>query len=320
MRSNSVKYFPFSTGIPWQVKCGKYVQPEVSGTILRERLKDKEIVVVALQGLIESFFSLSILETINYMMPGHNLYWSGYPIYYPMIKRNGLAKPFDKYIDHDTLERFPIPIFFDKENRAYFNCLNNYLEVTPYYLGIAGYKDRRPIFKQIAEKSTAPWDVRFTPMLRHADISQEALPMKGRAPHVLIFPERSGLSVHPANGLDWTIDQTRSFCTMLRPEFKPIVVVKNPGQYFNVNAEVIQFSVESVLRLLPGAYAVLSKDVDILLMAFALSNAKILSKPLPAHLSLEKNAKFLLKNNDIYIIESFTPEKAWRNITKLGNV
>lgn len=318
----ATKYFPFSPGISWQIKNGRYIQPEVSGAVLRSLLKDKDIVVAAFGGLIESFFSLSILETINYMMPGHNLFWSGFAGYHPMMEQNGLAKPFDK-IDAFTLERFPTPVFFDKENRAYFNCLNNYIDVRPYYLAGhpgAGYKDRRPILQQIAEKSTASWDIRFIPQLRHTESHQKAFSVKRGAPHVLIFPERSGLSMHDESGLDWSIAQIHSFSTMLKPEFKPIVVVQDSGRYFNANAEVVPFTIENILQLLPGAYAVLSKDVDILLMTLALSSAKVLSTSLTGPLALEKNAKFLIKNNDIYTVRSLTPERAWQHITKLGNI
>ena len=77
----SKKYFPFAPGIPWYVKNGKYIKPKVSGSILQHHLKDKDIVVVAFGGLLESFFSLSILETINFNWPGHNLYWCGYSQY-----------------------------------------------------------------------------------------------------------------------------------------------------------------------------------------------------------------------------------------------
>ena len=71
----TTKYFPFSSGIPWQIKNGRYVQPEVSAAILQSKLRDKDIVVAAFGGLLESFYSLSILEAINYMMPGHSLFW-----------------------------------------------------------------------------------------------------------------------------------------------------------------------------------------------------------------------------------------------------
>ena len=56
MTTFSTKYFPFAPGIPWQVKNGRYIRPEVSGAVLRSVLKDKDIVVSAFGGLLESFF------------------------------------------------------------------------------------------------------------------------------------------------------------------------------------------------------------------------------------------------------------------------
>ncbi|KKN72155.1 hypothetical protein LCGC14_0413670 [marine sediment metagenome] len=318
MRKLTTKYFPFSPGIPWQIKNGRYVRPEVSGSILRSVLKDKDIVVAAFGGLLESFFSLSILEAINYMMPGHNLFWCGRSEYHSLVEQNGLAKPFDM-IDQSVLDRFPVPVFFDKENRAYFNCLNNYLSVNSYYLS-PGYNDLRPAVKQIAEKSTTSWEVRFSPQLRHHESRQEPFPSRRRAPYVLVLPDRTGLSECEISCLNWDARKIRSFSTMLQPEFKLIVMTNNPGIYFNTNAEVIPFTLEDIVRLLPRAYAVLSKDVDILLLAIALSNTKILSNAVCAPMSLEKNAKFLLKNNDIYTSEGLSPETAWGHITKLGNI
>jgi len=312
MKSSSVRYFPFSPGIPWQVKNGKYVQPEVSGAVLRSLLKDKEIVVSAFGGLLESFFSLSILEIVNYMLPGSDLLWCGNSEYYSLVKQNGLAKTFDR-IDQSVLDRFPVPVFFDKENRAYFNCLNNYLTVNSYYLTF-GYEDRRIAVKQIVEKSTASWDVRFIPQLRRPRRAQEPFLAKGRAPYVLIFPDRTGLSERPLRGMDWDVRRVRAFCTMLQPEFRPILVVKRPELYFNISAEIIPFTLDDLLSLLPRAYAVLSKDIDVLFLALAISKSKIISLPTEGPFDLYENAKFLISGNDIYTTENLSPERVWKYI------
>ncbi|MDP2685292.1 MAG: hypothetical protein Q8P20_09745 [bacterium] len=313
---NSIKYFPFSSGLPWQVRNGKYVKPEISGSILRNALEDKTIIVSAFGGLLESFFSLSILEVANHILPGNKLFWSGHPEYYNLIKENGLAKIFTN-INQDILNRFPVPVFFDKESRAYFNCLNNYLNVSSYYL-TPGYEDLRPAIKQIVEKSTVPWNINFIPKLRHSGLAPKPSIIKDKVPYVLVFPDRTGLSKHNVSCLNWDARKVRSFATMISPEFRLLIVTNNRELYFNINADITSCTVDNVISLLPHAYAVLSKDIDILLVALAITNAKLLSLPVDGPFKLHKNANFLMKNNDIYIIESLSPEAVWRGITKLG--
>jgi len=305
----SIKYFPFAPGIPWEIKYGKYISPKVSGSIIRSLLSDKDIVVVAYGGLLESFFSLSILETMNYMLPGNNLFWCGNSEFYPLVKYNGLAKT-TSIMDQKTLRCFPTPIFFDKNNRAYFNCLVNYMEYRAYY-DEPGFFDKRSVITQIVEKSTVPWDNRFIPNLRYLEKNIKAFLKKGRAPYILIFPDRTGTSQHDIECLNWNTRQIRSFVTMLQPEFKPVLVVKDPSLYYNINAEIIPFTLENVFSLITKSYAVLSKDIDILLLSLALSKAKIISLPTEKAYSFGKSVSFLMNNNDIYTAKDLLPETAW---------
>lgn len=314
----TIRYFPFSPEIPWSVRWGKYIEPQVSGSILRDSLSGKDIVVAAFGGLLESFYSFSILEMMNYLMPGNQLYWVGNSKYYSMLKLNGLAKPFDK-ISQETLKRFPIPLFFDKDNCAYFNCLNNYLKKYSYYLKF-GYKDKRAAIKQIVENGLISWSPRFIPKWRYVSSSQNRFGLKTGTPYIIIVPDSTGLSQQNIDVLRWTNRQIRSFVSMLYPAYKVLILSTEPGKYFGMNAEVIPFSLKTLLELLPKAYGVLSKDVDVLFLALGISNAKLFACRVRKPFYLCKNAMFLGKRPDIYEIKQLTPEKAWQRIIKLGKV
>ena len=166
---------------------------------------------------------------------------------------------------------------------------------------------------QIVEKSTSDWNIKFIPKMRA--LEQEKI--SNRAPYILLFPDRTEMSQHEFSGLDWDIRQIRSFAAMLQPNYRLIIMANNTNLYFNMNAEVIPFSINTMMKLIPKAYAVLSKDVDILMISLALSNAKIFSQSLPRHLDLNKNNKWLLKENDIYTVKKLTPEYTWNYINTL---
>jgi len=94
MKKFSVKSFPWSPGIPWKVRRGKYVIPELPAELVSNVLRGKEAVVCSFGGLLESFYSLSILETMNKNLLAKKLYWAGNNEYEPLVAANSLAQPF----------------------------------------------------------------------------------------------------------------------------------------------------------------------------------------------------------------------------------
>lgn len=319
MSKKCLKFFPFSIGIPWELKNGRYIVPKLSNNILYSALKDKDIVVSAFGGFLESFFSMTILEKMNYMMPSANLFWCGNKEYYDLIDTNGLAKSFDS-ITVEDLGRFPTPIFLDKENRAYFNCLNNYLKVYTYYLTL-GYNDDRSAIQQITEKSTLNWDNRFLPKIRNTQIPADLnfyLKMYGlkiNSPFVIIIPEKTSFSIHDNICLNWDSQQIRSFAAILSQyDISLIVMTEQEGSQSYGGAHVLPLRVDFLMHLLSSAKGILSRDVDFLLVANAASDAAIVSEPQKGAFNLEKNAKFLAKENVIYTKEEFSPIDAWNYV------
>jgi hypothetical protein len=313
VRSKKTLFFPFSPGIPWQIKNGKYVIPELPVSLFHSSLKGKDIVVAANGGLVESFYSLSILETLNSMIPSLKLYWHGNKKYLHLIDINGLAKPFDGDLTQHDLDRFPTPIFFDKENRAYFNCLNNYLDVKTYYLTY-GYRDCRPLIQQLVEKSTILWDERYLPQFRFFDFPKELdryLKMHNihiNDPYVLMFPDSGLLSKHDVSCLDWDIHKIRAMAAILSQRSIPLIILTNNSQkYAYSQAKVLPFKLDFATYFIKKASVILSETIDFLLVANAFSDAKLVSVQHKKEFDIQKNNRFLNDRNVIYVRESLSP-------------
>src|SRR5690554_6700310 len=101
MASFSIKNFPWAPGLSWKIKNGKYVVPELPFELFSKSLKNKDVVVCSFGGLVESFYSLSILELLNNNLIGNKLYWAGNSEYQNLLKLNGLAKYFNKITVQD---------------------------------------------------------------------------------------------------------------------------------------------------------------------------------------------------------------------------
>jgi len=316
-----VLFFPFSPGIPWQIKSGKYIIPELPVSCFSDILQKRDAVVSGFGGLAESFYSLSILETINREMPGVKLFWCGDEKYHHLIEINGLARPFNQ-ISQSDLDRFPVPIFFDKNNRAYFNYLNNYLEIKPYDLK-AGYQDRRPIIKQIVEKSTLKWDKRNFPQLRHLkrppglDHYLKMYRIHVNGPFILLFPDGDIYSHHDIDCLKWDIHKVRAVAAILQQSNIPLVLLTNDvNRYAYSQAKVLPLKLEFAIYLMTKAKAILSKNIDFLLMAGGISDAQLISVEYKRRYSLSENMRFIDRTNDIYLKEELRPIEVCNFITK----
>jgi hypothetical protein len=327
MKSNSsysIKYFPFTPGIPWKMKNSKYIVPELASTLWKDHISNKEIILACFGGLIETYFSFSILESINYVSPKLKLSWAG-PIQFKFLcEMHGLAKYYPDF-DRDILEDFPTPIFFDKQNRVYFNCLNNYLIVKSYY-GTKGYKDKRILARQIAEKSLVPWDEKFIPKIKSFSISKELeqwinlVKFKTTTPIVLILPDHTEHTQHNINCLKWTPQQVKFLGKMLRSKnINTIVLSTQPSKYYDPNINVLPYKLEYFWYFIQQTKAIFSYDIDFLLLANILSQAKVFTAYSKHQFSLKGNNKFFNKNNYLYINKNLQPSDVFEKILEGNN-
>src|SRR5690606_22885327 len=166
MRSKfSKKFFPFSPGIPWTIKNRKYIVPEIDGNTWNRVLKDKTFIITCYGGLLESFFSLAYCEAIAKIEPYRKITWMGTTDFEYFVNAQGIASINSFDLGANIVDKYPAPIFMDKQNNAYFNVLNNYLE-TKSYRSKWPYYNKDICLKQLYKNCMLEWNCNI-PKLRN---------------------------------------------------------------------------------------------------------------------------------------------------------
>jgi hypothetical protein len=298
------KYFPFSPGIPWNTVSGKYIIPQVDYYIWHQVLENRDIVVAAYGGPLESFFSLSFNEALVSIEPRRRISWLGNKDYRPFVRAQGLSTVCSVDLTPEKLAKYPVPLFLDAEGRAYLNCLNNYV-ISRSYWGKYPKTNTDPVLKQIYDNALIPWRD-YKPKLRRLERQSKNFERWARLEHIhsakrliLIFPERWH-SLHDVDCLGWTAKNVREFTAMASSFGLPVVVcTRRPGLYHGSRLHIAPNNMNAILNLLTRAWAVLSSEIDWLLMTMMISKANIIARPTEQHLDLYANADFLEAPNVI---------------------
>lgn len=306
-----IKYFPFAPGIPWNMK-GPFLDPTLNVNIWGNILQNRNAVVVVHGGLIESFVSLIYLEIINHLAPNKKIYWYGDSKFHQLIWLNGLASICATEISPDILSKFPVPIFLDKKEFFYYNVLNNYLNIKT-IRGTFSYKNKKPILEQLFKNTTlANWNISYIPQIRK---NINFIELKAWAkinnfsftqPYVCIFPDR-GVSIHPESFLGLTITQIKSLAAILKQAGVTLICFTQDINKYHNSVYALPPKIDYILYMLPKAKTILSEEVDYLLLGGMVSNAKIIGKNYKHYLNLEKNMKFIERNNVIYSCKELNP-------------
>lgn len=321
--NHAYKIFPFAPGLTWKIKHWKYVIPNQSLEILYRVLKDKKIITVAYGGLLESFCSLALLEIYNYLMPKNELYWAGHSKFIDLLSINGLAKYYE--LNQELTNKFPTPLFFDKKDKAYLNCLKNiYVKIS--LNNRFEEPDRRIIFKQIFEKSLVPWNIRYLPKLRNNEMPIELQKWAKisnfyfNKPYVIIFPDIIDISIHNNKCLNWNGTQVKALAAMLKQKGISTLIVSNaPTKYLDYSLFTIPFNIKFMCYLLSKAHACLAEQIDFLLITNLISEAKIFALPQKKEFHLEKNNKFIDNKSWIYTQEGLSPIDVYNKIIESQN-
>jgi hypothetical protein len=277
---SNTMYFPFTPGIQWKVNNG-FLQPKVKISVLDRMLYEKDITVICYGGFIEALCSLTILETINRLFPSASLYWEGSLDYKPLIDQNGLAKITKDFLGEDELTKYPLPLFFNLEENAYFNCLNNYL-ILHDIAQTKKFKKRKNIIRQITDNNLVEWNSRYLPQFRllkeYSHDIEKKLVVGGVNPNkffVLLVPDKSSFSIHDRDWLKWDIRRIKSFNAMLKSIGVPLVIATNEvGKYYEFPC-VVPLDVSNMIYLLKTSSVVLSRDIDYLMGGFMMGSAAI---------------------------------------------
>jgi len=323
--SNKIVSFPWSPGIPWQLDYKSCVSPKLPFDLFETVLEKKELVVGVYGGLFESFYSLCLFEVLNKNLR-NTLKWCGYPEYYGLLEAQGLAVPFLEKVTPYDMKRFPTPIFFDKNERAYFNCLNNYLIKTPYHSTFfsKGFKNPKPVIQQIVEKVTIPWDRSCLPKFRFEEtfgdftdlFKMRNISLKKKT--ILLMPDSTELSIHKESNIDWNKHQVKSFIVMAtQANYQVILLTNNSEAYWGTLAKVIPFSINMFFSLIEHVKFLIAKEVDYSLIALSydvniISNERkwFMKNEDDPRLNLERNVKFLKSSSVIYTEGEVLPETA----------
>lgn len=311
----STRYFPFSPGIGWKIKSGKYVVPEVHLDVWKKIIKNKSITVVCYGGLFESYLSLSYLEMLNYITPKNKLFWCGNDEFSSLVSLNGLAQLTDNCPPH-SLRNYPVPIFMDTTGDVYFNCLNNYQKIAPYYGG-KGYKDKTTIAKQLFRNSTLPWELQYLPKFRNIENNYDGLGTWIRAtrfnvnkPYVCICLETK-FSNHPVKTLTWNEDDIKYFADILsRQGISTVVITRHPGKFYNPAFYCLpSLKLDTILPFLYNAEAILSDEIDLLLVGMiSSSTSKVITRQINKTYDLHKNAHYLkIHRSNLHMLSKLTP-------------
>jgi len=294
---DKIIYFPFSPGVPWSIN-KKFLINKVPDFVWNRFISPRKNIIVSHGGLIESFFSLSIAEVLNFIYPEKQVYWCGNPEYKELINFNGLLKFNDFQISEEISNTYNTPIFFDKENNVYFNCLNNYLEKKSYDLKNKK-NNKEPILKQIFSNSLIDWSQVYIPKIRkYENIKFEKWCAVNKfyknSTYIIIIPERTRFTKHNVSCLKWSQNRIKALSSILYTYgISTVVFSDNYLKYKNQNNFVAPLSLDILTSMIKDCKLIMSEDIDYLLMSMSLSDAIIVSKNLKNKFSLYDNKDFL---------------------------
>ena len=307
-------FFPFAKGIPYKLKNGRYIIPELDLDSWQYAVKDKKIVPICHGGFLEHICATMVVESIAANNPSKKIEWISDKFYEQIWKANGIGKKSDVYLDKGILQQYPAPLFFDADDTIVFsNCLNNYLTVNSIRKS-KSYNDSKAATMQIFRNAMVPWRTSYLPKMRNLS-KPDLVDFDESKPFIVLFPDVTGMSEHDVFGLDWTINDVRSFASMLRnTKYQLVIVSPNTGKYFGLQAKVFSSNINTILYLLSKAEVVLSKEVDFSISSLVLGNVTAFSLKLKGPFDLKKNKKFLQVDNTVFINKSFTPYEVYQEL------
>lgn len=317
LSNESYKIFPFAPGIKWKVDKGKYIKnPSINYENWTRISENKNIVVLAYGGLIESFFSLSFIEAYGQLEPHRKFFWAGDSRFVPLVHYQ--KKALIKNVPNIS-SRFPTPIFLDAENNIYFNCLNNYLNVKS-ISGRNSYFDKRLIFKQIFANAMINWDGRrYIPKLNVVNNEfynkwSKLNRFYDNKNFILLFDGGRDFSLHNTDPLGWDVFNIRQFISMLqRSNMNAVVVTDRPSIYNGLNVYVAGFDIDIILHLLTKASVVLSSTIDFLLLALCIGDAHLFCrKKVDKWVNINKSAEYFASTCVISQSKEFVPLEIYK--------
>ncbi len=305
------KFFPFAPGIPWKIERGKYIIPEIDFETWHNVLDNREVIITAFGGLVESFLSLCAAEALVSFDSSHNIYWIGKSQHSFFVRAQGLCKISPINLTPKTLKEYPVPLFLDNEGKAYFNMLNNYLLRTSYW-GQYPEEVSSPVTEQIARNVMVPWR-NYIPKLRNLGTEFiDELKNTGRIRSttkiisIIIGNSRSDI-------LGWTLQNIKEFSQLASHKgWRVVVFSHKPNLFYGSNILAVEYNYSNIMQAIRKSWVVLSNDINWLLITLMISEAMLFSRPVNNQYNLFKNAEFLDMHNDIFTDRNLSPIDVFR--------
>ena len=296
-RKYKPKFFPFSAGIPWKVERGKYIVPGIDAETWAKVLDGRNIVITVFGGLFESFFSLPVIEGLLSFDSDHQVSWLGHQQFASLVRLQGLAKISTIDFSPDGIVNYPVPIFFDANNNAYFNLLHNYMVRTSYW-GKYAEVVNIPATEQIFQNAMIPWR---RPNLRHLghefidELSKVGF-IRPKSKVVLIIHKPTQNDV-----LGWNIQNIKEFAQLASHKgLKVIVFTTTPNMFHGSKIIAIEYDMRKIIQTMKIAWMILSTDISWLMIGLLVSEAGLMARQVDNQFDLLKNAEFLKAQNDIF--------------------
>lgn len=310
MKGERTVYFPFAPGVPYRLKRGIYVVPRLDFKHWNEAINGKTVTTICYGGFLENIMSLTFLEAVNELKPSHELNWICDFRFKDIWKINGLGSEAEYKVAQEQLLGYPVPLFFDANSEtAYFNCIDNYINIKTYY-GESKYHDKKAICHQVFRNSMVDWSLRYLPKMRNLFLPEGLSHFKFDFDKrfILLMPDTSGLSSHNVSCLNWKVNEVKSFAAMLQAKgYNLVILTPNTQKYYGIKALVLNTNIDFILFLLEKASIILSKDVDFLIASMLLGNAKVFSIENKNEYKIQKNKKFLCVENEIFTSKELSP-------------
>lgn len=295
------KFFPFSGGIRWEVRNGKYIHPQIDMDTWNAVIDCKDIVVTSFGGLLESLFSLTVVEALHRIRPDQDIYWLGNDTYSNLHYINGISKSCSINLTPKMLKNYPTPLFFDKDNRIYFNLLFNFLLKKSFW-NCYPKERKEPVFEQIFSNALIPFDKSYLPKFRRlgTDFIDELIKtnkLTSKSNIITIILEKTNNDI-----LNWGVQQIKEFVQIVSAKgFKVVVFSHDISRFYGSKILAFQYDVRKILQIIQKTKLLLSNDIQWLLAGLVTSNeVGIVCKDEKGPYDIFKNAEYIGVENDIF--------------------
>lgn len=301
------RIFPFCPGAIWSVDKDQFISPELSRKNFDEVISGKDLIISCFGGLIEIIGSMFILEHFNRNLP-NKLYWNGDPKgHSALVRYQGIAPLVEsECLDHQTLRKYPLPFFQAESGQVIFNALNNYL--ASYSWNYLNYKkNSQTPWEQIGVNASIPIDYSVDiPVLRSLPQSGELITwmvsnkFNPKIPFVLVVPETQNISIHNKINYNWRPSELRALAAILKQKnINTLILSDNYKAFIDQNCFVCPFKMETLYYMTSKASAVMAKDIDIMFLANAISDAKLIGLSQKGIFNISETNKLMKKKNKI---------------------